>query len=655
MPGRRFFEITGPLPLVVPSYVGAAIMLDAFGPRGLLQQLLESPFGVERLPSIYGFFGAWRDADAVHLPLRAAAGDCSLQTDRPGDGRGRARPGPGPGARRSSARRFPSCGRRSGRGGLLCALYAISDFGVVSLMRFDTFTRAIYNLYRSFYDPGGAALLASLVIILTGMILAFEHRLRVDPQKLAVRSARSAERTPAAIGRWRYAGVAFCLTDLRCSRSQCRCSCSATGSRPARQADWFDAETTRRDRRLGQRLGLGRPRRHRACRCRSRSSSLRHSGRAARVIEADHDLGFALPGVVVALGLVFFATRFAGVLYQTLTLLVIAYVIRFIPQAIEGARARTRARRPGARRGRARPRRRPLRVFRRVTLPLAAPGVAAGAMLVFLTAMKELPATLILKPTGFETLATRIWEAVKHGLLLAGSGAGADPDRDLSRRAGRRIVQARRHRPPAAARLNCPSARPATRSTTIPTTEGGYRPSRARSARRKHRLSEDSIMATIDKTRIPNSPVKETAQRLTRRQERDLARGRRRRCRRSRTSRSSCATCASRASRSSSASRSRRGASTSPASTSTSSSSTRPPEAGKFDSWDDVPDEQKDTFEKLGIPQAEREYLAGVVGVWDKNPFYEGLKKEYADLGIIFCAMDTAVTGVPGARARSTS
>src|SRR4029453_7024567 len=69
-----------------------------------------------------------------------------------------------------------------------------------------------------------------------------------------------------------------------------------------------------------------------------------------------------------------------------------------------------------------------------------------------------------------------------------------------------------------------------------------------------------------------------------------------------------------------------------------------PPEAGRYDSWDDVPAEIKDTYESLGIPQAEREHLAGVVGVWRQEPFYEGLKKEYADLGIIFCAMDPAVT-----------
>ncbi len=73
----------------------------------------------------------------------------------------------------------------------------------------------------------------------------------------------------------------------------------------------------------------------------------------------------------------------------------------------------------------------------------------------------------------------------------------------------------------------------------------------------------------------------------------------------------------------------------------------KPPGTGKFDSWDDVPEEQKETFEKLGIPQAEREYLAGVVGVWDNNSFYEGLKEQYRDLGILFCSMDTAVQEYP--------
>ncbi len=54
---------------------------------------------------------------------------------------------------------------------------------------------------------------------------------------------------------------------------------------------------------------------------------------------------------------------------------------------------------------------RPLAVLRRVTLPLAAPGIGAGAVLVFLTCMKELPATLLLQPLGSATLATELWTA----------------------------------------------------------------------------------------------------------------------------------------------------------------------------------------------------------------------------------------------------
>jgi Fe-S cluster assembly protein SufB len=72
-----------------------------------------------------------------------------------------------------------------------------------------------------------------------------------------------------------------------------------------------------------------------------------------------------------------------------------------------------------------------------------------------------------------------------------------------------------------------------------------------------------------------------------------------------------------------------------------------PPTAGRYNSWDDVPEEMKKTYEDLGIPQAEREHLAGVVGIWRQEPVYEGLKKEFADLGILFCSMDTAITEYP--------
>ena len=133
-------------------------------------------------------------------------------------------------------------------------------------------------------------------------------------------------------------------------------------------------------------------------------------GRLPRLVEAVAYVGYALPGIVVGLGLVFLAIRSAPFLYQTAALVVIAYAVRLLPQAISGARSgweRVDPRFEQAARGMGRS---GLDVLVRVTLPLAGPGILAGAALVFLTAIKELPATLLLRPNGFETPATLIWQ-----------------------------------------------------------------------------------------------------------------------------------------------------------------------------------------------------------------------------------------------------
>jgi Fe-S cluster assembly protein SufB len=71
------------------------------------------------------------------------------------------------------------------------------------------------------------------------------------------------------------------------------------------------------------------------------------------------------------------------------------------------------------------------------------------------------------------------------------------------------------------------------------------------------------------------------------------------------------------------------------------------PGSKKTRTWDDVPQDIKDTYEKLGIPEAERKYLAGVVAVFDSESVYEGLKDEYAKMGILFTSMDTAIKDYP--------
>jgi iron(III) transport system permease protein len=137
--------------------------------------------------------------------------------------------------------------------------------------------------------------------------------------------------------------------------------------------------------------------------------AVRHPGRLSRLLERFGYLVQGLPGLVIALSLVFFAVRVLYPLYQSAALLVIAYAVMFFPMALISLRASLvqlprrlsdTARSLGCS---------PLRALLRVTVPLAAPGIAASVALVFLSAVTELTATLVLVPTGVQTLATAFW------------------------------------------------------------------------------------------------------------------------------------------------------------------------------------------------------------------------------------------------------
>ena len=127
-------------------------------------------------------------------------------------------------------------------------------------------------------------------------------------------------------------------------------------------------------------------------------------------------VGFAVPGVVLGLALVFFGAGYVPWLYQTLPLLIFAYVVRFVPQAVGTTRTSilqvdSKLVEAGRTLGES-----PIGAFRRITLPHIRSGLVAGAALVFLTTMKELPVTLILRPSGFETIVTQIWRAQASAL-----------------------------------------------------------------------------------------------------------------------------------------------------------------------------------------------------------------------------------------------
>jgi iron(III) transport system permease protein len=418
LPGRRLWTVLITLPLVIPSYIGAYLMVSALGPHGLLQDLLAEPFGVEQLPSIYGFLGAWLVLTLFTYPLvlltvRASLARLDPQLEEAARGMGRS----GWSTYRTIV--LPQLMPAVGAGGLLVALYVLSDFGAVSILRFDSFTRAIYATYRGSFDRIGAASLSALLVVLMFLVLWLEGRTR---RRFAYyRTAPGAARRPQKVrlGRWRWPALAFCaaVTILALVVPVAVLVYWSLQS-VAGDPDWSEISSAAVDSITAAGLAAAI-----AAVCAIPVAMLvaRYPSRIAALIERVTFTGYALPHIVVALTLVFFGTRVALPLYQTLAMLVFAFVVLLLPLAVGATRASLMQVSPRLEEAARSVGRGPLAVLRTITAPLAAGGVAAGAALVFLTAVKELPATLVLAPIGFETLSTEIWTATSVGFYERGA------------------------------------------------------------------------------------------------------------------------------------------------------------------------------------------------------------------------------------------
>jgi iron(III) transport system permease protein len=408
LPARRFWAVAAALPLVIPSYVAALALLAAFAPRGFLQQVLEGPFGVERVPEIYGLPGAVLALTIstypyVYLLAAAALRDLDPALEEASRSLGR--------ARAETFRRvtLPSLRPSLGAGALLVALYTLSDFGAVSLMQYSSLTRAIFVQYRSLFDRTPAAVLALVLVLLTAIVLVLEHyaRGRVRYHRRSPGTVRPTQRI--RLGRWRWPAFALCAAVVGFALAL-----------PLAVIGYWLERAVSLERGLGDVWGP-------ALNSILASSlaagaavaaalpvailAVRYHAAWTRALERLSYSSNALPGIVIALSLVFFAANYASFAYQTLGLLVFAYVVRFLPQAVAASHSallRVDPRLEEAARGLGKS---PRHAFATVTAPLVAPGLLAGVALVFLSTMKELPATLLLAPIGFETLATEVWTA----------------------------------------------------------------------------------------------------------------------------------------------------------------------------------------------------------------------------------------------------
>ena len=148
---------------------------------------------------------------------------------------------------------------------------------------------------------------------------------------------------------------------------------------------------------------------------------VRRPGRLSWFFERIAYAGYALPGIVVALAFVFFGIHLVPSLYQTLPMLLGAYVILFIPLAIGAERTVLQQISPSLEEVGRSLGQKPLAVLRRITVPLIWPGFMGAMLLVFLSAMKELPATLILSPLGFSSLSGQVWTNIGEAFFARAS------------------------------------------------------------------------------------------------------------------------------------------------------------------------------------------------------------------------------------------
>jgi iron(III) transport system permease protein len=413
LPGRRIWTVLVAMPLVIPSYVGGFALVATLGPKGMMQEFL-APLGVDRLPSIYGFPGALYALTLFTYPYLFLSIRAGLQNLDP--------------AIEEAARSLgygrwktflhvtlPNLRPAIAAGSLLVALYTLSDFGAVSLLRYNSLTRAIYTGYLSSFDRSLASLLSLLLVVLTILLLVAERRSRGRARyyRSSAGVLRRGNRLP--LGRLKWVALAFCGLVVGAALIAptgvitywlVRGLMAGESLRPVWQAalNSMKAGTLAAIAAMILALPIA-------------YYQVRYPGRWSTGVYQSVYTGYALPGIVIALSLVFFGANYATVLYQTLAMLIFAYVVRFLPQALGNVQTsllqiNPRIEEAGRSLGLNR-----RAVFWRITVPLLRPGMLAGAALVFLTTIKELPVTLLLGPTGFQTLATQIWSATDEAFF----------------------------------------------------------------------------------------------------------------------------------------------------------------------------------------------------------------------------------------------
>ena len=393
LPLKRVFQIVAVLPLAIPSYVLAYAWL-AFD------------------QDVSGFIGSWlvlsiSTSPYVFLAVTAAFARHNSASEEVARTLGKSQ------LQVARSITWPAIRPAVLGSGLLVALYTLSDFGAVSLMRFDTFTRAIYNAYRASFDREAAAAIALILILLTVLLVIAQGRIT---QVQAIKASDQFRYSEAKLNHWRYLLLSvlagwFVISIVIPVSSIIYWN--LVGQSTAITAEIFRALINTLSYGLLGGLAVS------AIGIAIAILVVRYRSKYGVWSEQTILLTHALPGVVIALAFVFLINQALPVLYQTSILVIIAYVALFLPNAVAVLKVPISqvpigieevSRTLGSSQ---------MQTIRRVIIPAAGPGILSAIAFVALTVIKELPATLILRPTGIETLATRLWSATSINAFSA--------------------------------------------------------------------------------------------------------------------------------------------------------------------------------------------------------------------------------------------
>ena len=300
-------------------------------------------------------------------------------------------------------------------------LHVLSDFGAVSMLHFQTFTLSIYLQMSGRFDYQAAAGLSLVLVLLSLTFLVLERFFRARQRYYTNRQSRRHQLrpvTPFVSGMiWLWLGFITFFAFVLPVIWMISWSWESWSHDLINQQFWGYAINSLILAILCASIAI-------VCGLPIALFNNRHRSKYSSGLIQLSSIGFVLPGPVVALGILSFILFAIPGVYGGLVALLLALVIRFLPLAVQSQDAAMQQLTPSVEQAGRILGATPFENLKRVILPMISGGIASAWVLVFIDTLKELPATLILRPTGFDTLPVRIWiEASEEMLELAAPAA----------------------------------------------------------------------------------------------------------------------------------------------------------------------------------------------------------------------------------------